>query len=94
MGKNKAKKNNKKKELKRKRLIEMYISQGMELEEAIIKTQRKNTPSVVAKKERMINHFKDSRKFNGTLNKIKQAKRKRDAKRTPIIPVGFEYKKR
>ena len=94
MAKSKEKNKLKKENLKVKRKIEMYVSQGMELNDAIIKVGRKNTPSIIAKRKRMAEHWKSAKQCKGTRKNMRSAKIKRDTSKTPIIPVGFEYKKR
>tara|TARA_R100000306_G_C4316984_1_gene113150 strand:- start:396 stop:695 length:300 start_codon:yes stop_codon:yes gene_type:complete len=88
---------------RRKRRVKELLQKGMELNDAIIESHKKTrNASVKVKLEIMKQHFKNAKEWDGEKNKgrcnktrkkIEQAKRKRNRRKSPLIPIGFEYKK-
>ena len=91
MGKRKRLSKQIKEDLERRLKIKELISQGYELNEAIIMTQKKLNQG---KSDKIRKHFNSIKNFKGIEKNIENAKRKRNKRKTPIIPVGFEYKKK
>ena len=96
MGKGRKKSKEIKKEIKRKNLVKVLVSKGMELNDAIIESNKKKTKGLNAKLQRIKKHYDglDLSKIRAkNRKKIEKAKRKRERVKSPLIPIGFEYKK-
>ena len=94
MGKGRKKSKEIKKEIKRKNLVKVLVSRGMELNDAIIESHRQiRNGSVKVKLKRMKKHYDNAKECKGTRKKMEKAKRKRNRRKSPLISIGFEYKK-
>ena len=73
---------------KRKKYLEYLVEKNKKK-----KKKKKKSQSKAAKSERLKNHANDPCHLKGARKSIAKAKRKRDARKSPLISVGFEYKK-
>ena len=78
---------------RRKRKVKELLQKGMELNDAIIESHKKKTKGLTTKLQRIKKHYDNGKGFKGTRKKIEKAKRKRERVKSPLIPIGFEYKK-
>ena len=81
---------------RRKRRLKELLQKGMELNDAIIESNKKKTKGLNAKLQRIKKHYDglDLSKIRAkNRKKIEKAKRKRNRRKSPLIPIGFEYKK-
>ena len=81
---------------RRKRRVKELLQKGMELNDAIIESNKKKTKGLNAKLQRIKKHYDrlDMNKLRAkNRKKIEKAKRKRNRRKSPLIPIGFEYKK-
>ena len=75
---------------KRKKYLEYLVEKNRKKKK---KKKKKKSQSKASKLERLKQYANNPAHEKGARKQIAKAKRKRDARKSPLISVGFEYKK-
>ena len=75
---------------KRKKYLEYLVEKNRKKKK---KKKKKKSQSKASKLERLKQYANNPAHEKGARKKMAKAKRKRDARKSPLISVGFEYRK-